>query len=110
MKSKIQNVIIFLIFIMVPGCLTFSGPTGQGILITNQESPLLVADSNVPSKDTLKIGKAECANVLGLFSFGDCSINTAIENGGISKIHYIDKELGSFLFIFSNQTTVIYGE
>jgi hypothetical protein len=58
----------------------------------------------------LKIGRSGCGNLLGLFSFGDCSINKAIENGEISKIHYIDKELGSFLFIISYSTTVVYGE
>ena len=110
MKRKIQNVVIFFMIILLPGCVILSGPTGQGLIGTNLKAPVLVADNNVPSQENLKIGQARCINLFGLFAFGDCSINKAIENGKISKIHYIDKELNSFLFIASESTTIIYGE
>ena len=110
MKRKIQNVVIFFMIIFLPGCIIFSSPTGQGLIGTDLKAPVLVADNNVPSQKNLKIGQARCINLFGLFAFGDCSINKAIENGNISKIHYIDNNLRSFLFIASESTTIIYGE
>ena len=110
MKIKSQNVLTFLLLIMLPGCVTFSTPTGQGLIFTDQDSPFAVVDKNVPSGENLKIGRAECFQVLGLFSYGDCSIHSALENGGISRIHYIDKEVNSLLLFGSSTITVIYGE
>jgi hypothetical protein len=58
----------------------------------------------------LRIGRSTCRNILGLFSFGDGSINKALVDGGITKIHYIDKHVTSVLIFMTEQETIIYGE
>jgi hypothetical protein len=47
----------------------------------------MAATSNSGSS---KMGSVECASILGLFATGDASIETAMKNGGITKIHHID--------------------
>lgn len=95
---------------MVPGCVGFSTPTGQGLLITNQLSPIQIVRENIVPKETMKIGKALCTNWFGLVSTGNCSIRAAAKDMGISKVYYVDKQVKSLLFIYSCQTTIVYGE
>lgn len=56
-----------------------------------------------------KVGKASMTNYLGLVRLGDDSYQSALTNGGISKIHHVDIEAKGNLFK-KVVTTYVYGE
>jgi hypothetical protein len=56
-----------------------------------------------------KAGKVTMVNYLGLIRIGDDSYQTALTNGGISKIHHVDTEIKGTLFK-KVITTYVYGE
>jgi len=58
----------------------------------------------------LKTGEAQCINILGIASIGDCSINAAIKDGNIKEVYYVDREIMNILWIFGTSTTVVYGK
>ena len=45
-----------------------------------------------------------------LFSTGDASIEAAMKNGKITKIHHVDYKTTTVLFLYTKQTTIVYGE
>ncbi|MDD3013466.1 MAG: TRL domain-containing protein [Candidatus Gastranaerophilales bacterium] len=56
-----------------------------------------------------KVGKATMVNYFGLARFGDDSYQTALKDGGISKIHHVDTEAKGTIFK-KVMTTYVYGE
>ena len=57
----------------------------------------------------LKRGEATQTGII-LFSSGDASIKAAMDNGGIKKIHHVDYKTTTVLFLYTKQTTIVYGE
>lgn len=57
-----------------------------------------------------KVGKATCHSVFMLVSFGDCTIDTARENGGIHKIHSVENASTQILSFYGSYTTIVLGE
>ncbi len=56
-----------------------------------------------------KAGEASAYQVLGLFAWGDASIQAAARSGGISKVNNVDREALNVLGIFSSYTTKVQG-
>jgi hypothetical protein len=59
---------------------------------------------------TPKMGTAECTSVLALVTTGDCSIETAKKNGGITKVYHVDWEANNILGIIGKYKVVVYGK
>lgn len=57
-----------------------------------------------------KHGVAECKSIMALVATGDCSIDTAKKNGGISKVSSVDWETRSVLGIISDYKLNVYGD
>lgn len=60
-----------------------------------------------------KVGKVTVKNVLGLFAWGDASVEGAAKAGGITTIHTVDSEVYRFwlwLPWYMTWTTVVTGE
>ena len=55
-------------------------------------------------------GSAESLSILGLVALGDCSINTAANNGGLSTLHGADYEYFNVIGVYQTFTTVVYGD
>lgn len=90
--------------------LLFSGCAMQrpyGALFIDNTLPLQVGDNSVRS---LKKGTSTSTSVMGLVAQGDCSIEAACKNGGITKISHVDWKVKSFLGILGEYTTIVYGE
>ncbi len=95
--------------LMVAGVL-LSGCAVQspiGAIFTDISIPKLNPTSNSVGSKT---GTAECVSYLSLVAMGDCSVETAAANGGISKIATVDTKVNSILGIINNFTTVVTGE
>ncbi len=57
-----------------------------------------------------QVGTAECTSILSLVATGDCSIEAAKQNGGITKVHHIDWKAHSILGIIGKYQVTVYGE
>jgi hypothetical protein len=90
----------------LPGCLAVHGPP-IGLLCTYAQGPVAVA-SDAPLADP-KVGRAESHSAL-LFTYGDASIAAAMKQGGITRVHHVDYEVKSLFGVFTEFTTVVYGE
>lgn len=70
-------------------------------------APLTATSNNVGTK----CGTATETRILGLFPFkGDHGIDKAAKNGGIKKISHVDVQTDNILFLYTKQTTKVYGE
>lgn len=79
----------------------------KGALYTELKLPVTATGE---SGKNLKVGTAECMDVLGLIATGDASIAAAMRNGGITKVVYVDWEAKNILGIIGNYKVVVYGQ
>ena len=89
-------------FGMLAGC---ASPMPMGALYTELKLP--VTATGISGK---KEGISECKSVLSLVATGDCSIETAKKNGGITKVSGADWEAKSILGIIGEYKLHVYGE
>jgi hypothetical protein len=59
--------------------------------------------------EALKKGTSSCNSVLALFAFGDCSVDEAAKDGGITEIHHVDWDARNFLGIYGTYELTVYG-
>ncbi|MBX3728337.1 MAG: TRL-like family protein [Candidatus Sumerlaeia bacterium] len=57
-----------------------------------------------------RAGRASSMSILGLVALGDCSINTAARQGGITTLHGADYEFFNVLGVYQKFTVVVRGE
>ena len=118
MRRVLNSVVALMlvgIAVFASGCATNlypGGPTPAGVGYTNVKAPAQYLA--VPVDETAgmkKTGKASVTAFLGLVALGDSSVQAAMKDGEITKIHHVDYELEHFLYcIFAKQTTIVYGE
>ncbi|KAF0221283.1 MAG: hypothetical protein FD174_421 [Geobacteraceae bacterium] len=87
------------------GCATGMKAPIIGGIYTNTTGPEM-ATSNIAGSKT---GTSTCEAILGIAT-GDCSIETAMKNGGIKKIHFVDSKVKNVLGIYVEYTTKVHGE
>lgn len=90
-----------------PACLTVPGPP-PGLLCTYAQGPLALA-SDGSEVEPAKVGRAESHSAL-LFTYGDASIAAAMKEGGITRVQHVDYEVKSLFWVFTEYTTVVYGD
>lgn len=87
---------------MLFGC---ASPMPMGALYTELKLPITAT-----AISGRKHGSAGCTSVLGLVATGDCSIETAKRNGGITKVSGVDWEAKNILGLFGDYKVNVYGE
>lgn len=87
------------------GCASGISPV-SGILYSDVKAPLAVTDAEKGSKT----GTAVCKSYLGAVATGDCSIDAAAKQGGITKIKHVDFKTENYFLIFAKYTVIVYGE
>lgn len=103
--KNLSILLILMVALCLSGCAHGLSPVIGG-LITNTKGPVSGVDNNV---ECSKQGVAECQGIICV-AIGDASIETAMKNGGITKIHHVDHQTLSVLGIYANYKTVVYGE
>lgn len=90
---------------LMTGCIS---PMGlQTALIGDVGLPGMVTD-NASGR---KVGYATARNIVGIIADGDCSIQAAAKNGGITKISTVDYKIKNVLWgAYAECTTVVTGE
>lgn len=106
---------VFVSAVLMMGCATNlfpGGPTPAGGLITSVRSPALnLSVAMDPTAKPDKMGKSTAGAFLGLIAAGDASIEAAMKNGGITRVHHVDHEVSSFLLgLWVGDATIVYGE
>ena len=104
MKKKITTLMALAVAMaFLVGCATVNP---IGLAYTEVKLP---CKATCAAKD-FKVGTSECVSVLGLVAIGDASIETAMKNGGITKIHHVDWDAKNILGIYGMYKTTVYGE
>lgn len=57
-----------------------------------------------------KEGSSSCVNILSMIATGDCSIDAAKKDGGITKVSAVDWEVSNILGVFGRYKVHVYGE
>ncbi|NPA35114.1 MAG: TRL-like protein family [Chlorobi bacterium] len=106
-KTQLLGALVLAGTFFLSGCIAMYpsvvGPAAFGMTT----EPVAVGTGKAGSN--MKVGTAECTNILGLISSGDCSIHEAARDAGIKTISYVDKEVSSVLGIFTKVTIKVYG-
>ncbi len=102
--KKLNIIIAAMLIAFLSGCAT-SIPTGA--IMTNLKLPVATTDA---SGQASKVGEASCTSIMAMVAKGDCSIETAKKNGGITQVHHIDWEVDNLLGIWATYKVVVYGE
>lgn len=95
---------ILVIGFMTTSCAMIATPHG-GMLFTDAKSNSNVA-TGVKAK---KMGTACTVGVIGIVT-GDSSVATAMKNGKISKVSYVDHTVNNILGVYNKYCTVVYGK
>lgn len=100
--------------VSLTGCASVfpGGPSLQGMLWTGVTDPaqnLAVAVDSSASAN--KRGTASAVSVLMLIAVGDASLDAALQDGGITKVHHVDHRVNMVLGgLWAQATTIVYGE
>lgn len=79
----------------------------MGSMYTEVKLPVTATSNSGASTRT---GEANCTSVLALVAVGDCSIEAAKKNGGITKVNHVDWEAKSILGIYGSYKVIVSGE
>ena len=107
MKLKLKSLIVALSLASIAlttGCAT---PQPLGLLTTKITTPVTVGNGEIKWSRT---GEASCYSLLGLFAWGDASINAACADGNILKVNWVSNRVFNFLGFYGVYTTIVYGQ
>jgi hypothetical protein len=62
-----------------------------------------------PASGSSKKGEAKATAILGV-ALGDATLETAMKNGGVTKVHHVDTKVMNVLGVYAEYTTIVYGE
>lgn len=97
---------IFLLFatLVLGGCAVV--PSQAGFAFIGETKEPITATSNSLATKT---GTACAINLLGIIANGDFSVNAAKEDGKITNVATVDKDINGFFGIYSKVCTVVTG-
>lgn len=105
-RSVLPVLTLLTVLAVSSGCgsvATAFGPVGS--LYTNASGPVAVTSNASGSK----VGRATASMILGIAT-GDASIQAAMADGGITRVHHVDYETNLILGLFGSYTCIVYGE
>ena len=104
---KLKLFLISFVALILSGC-AYDSPV-PGFIFTGTTFPS--GDKvRLDSETAGKQGKSSCRSYFGLVAFGDCSIKSAMKDGGIHQIHHVDSSSMNVLYFFFKYDTIVYGE
>jgi len=97
---------------LMSGCAQVGGPTtssalGIGGIILDHKAPASFNIDN--SVKCLKRGAAQSKSIV-LYTTGDSSLKAAMDAGGITKVNHVDYEVKNIFNVYSEATTIVWGE
>jgi hypothetical protein len=108
-KALLLGTITVICLTMLVGCVP--GFYTVGTLYTSVKTPAgAVAYYGPTANQAAKVSRVTASNILGLIATGDASLEAAMKQGGITKVHHVDQEVTSILGLWSTYTIIVYGE
>ena len=101
--GNVKSILTLGVLLFVVSCAS-TGPQG-GIFFHDIKYGKYATENAEASKK----GEACMSSVLGLFSFGDASIDAAKKESGIQKVSSIDASSLSILYFYNKYCTIIRG-
>ncbi len=108
-KALLLGIIPIVCLTMMTGCIP--GFYTVGTLYTAVKTPAeVIAYYGPTANQAAKVSKVTATNILGIIATGDASLEAAMKQGGITKVHHVDQEVTSILGLWSTYTIYVYGE
>ncbi len=97
---------------LLAGCAQVGGPitstsVGVGGIILDHKSPASFNIDN--SVKCAKCGTATSKSIV-VYTTGDSSLKAAMDAGGITKVNHVDYEVKNIFNVYSEATTIVWGE
>lgn len=105
MKGILAGAVVAL---TLSGCGAWLGPAG-GLLYTEAKIPTADLEAASETTGTGKSGIATCTNILGLIATGDCSVETAKRNAGITRVSSAQWDVKNILGIYAEYHLKVIG-
>lgn len=86
------------------GCVAVATPT-LGLVYTNVRAPIMATENEISSKQ----GTSCATSLLGMFAFGDASIEKAKRSASITKVSSVSYDSFSLLGIYGRFCTLVSG-
>jgi len=102
--KKFRFVLILGAAVLLAGCAML---VPMGSVYTGVKLPMMATGNRSASTKT---GEATCTSVLGVVAVGDCSIEAAMKNGGITKVNHVDWDVRNILGIYGTYKVIVSGE
>jgi len=90
---------------LLTGCAVSYAPV-NGAVYSKVRGPLTATEYTKYPRS----GTADAYSIMGIVAYGDASIDAAMKDGGIIKVHHIDYESMNILGFYARFTTIVYGE
>lgn len=108
MRKRIATLVaVCSLAVVLVGCAVTPNSGVIAPLNVRQESPVAVGETTDVSPS--KQGTAMSEGIL-FIGFGDASIQAAMKDGNISRIHHVDSESLNIFGIYSRYEVTVYGE
>ena len=92
--------------VLLSGCISIPGPRGPlGTVYTNIQGPVTVGEAATAPN----VGRSKGRVILG-FTTTQASIQAAMADGAIGRVHHVDYQAKLFLGLFGSYTVIVYGE
>lgn len=111
-KVLLLCIVPVLCLTMMTGC-AIPGLYAVGSIYTSVKTPApstAIAYYGPEAATNAKEGTGTITNILGLVSIGDASLEAAMREAGITKVHHVDQRVTNILGLFSTYTIYVYGE
>lgn len=105
MSRLVPSALALALAALLGGCASAYEPV-NGIWYSDVQGPLQATHG----AKALKEGTSKCESFLGVVALGDASIETAMKNGGITRLHHVDHHTRSILGVYAEFTTVVWGD
>lgn len=97
---------------MAGALFAFTG-CGVGAIGSGGPNGMVYTDTTVPlagnGAGSTKQGTAVCTGILAVAAFGDCSVEAAAKNGGITQVQSVDAKIFNVLGLYTTYTTIVKG-
>ena len=102
MKNVLKVSVLAAAAMLLQGCAT-SFPIGS--LFTDVQLPVAVTGN----AQGTKIGVAKCKSVLSMVATGDCSLEAAKKQGGITEVTHVDWKANNILGVIGEYELIVHG-
>jgi hypothetical protein len=97
------------VLLAAAGCFQAPVVPPTGLIYSEYNAPL-TTEFDQTQASQLKTGQAYSTSILGLIAYGDCSLDAAAKDGGLSTIEYCDYSFFNVLGVYQKFTVVAHGK